>query len=71
MLITKESQMSRIEHTRNIPVNPKKYDEWVNSPPQTRTHVQYAFPDLSTDDREFLITGITPDEWEKMFGGEE
>lgn len=31
--------------------------------------VQDAFPMLSADYREFLISGITPEEWEKMFGG--
>lgn len=28
--------------------------------------VQDAFPNLSTDDREFIISGTTPEEWEKM-----
>ena len=30
--------------------------------------VQEAFPDLSPDDRERLISGICPDCWGKMFG---
>lgn len=35
--------------------------------------VQEAFPNMNADDREFLITGITPEEWAAMFpkkGGE-
>jgi hypothetical protein len=28
--------------------------------------VQDAFPDRSADDREFLITGICPECWDKM-----
>jgi hypothetical protein len=33
--------------------------------------LQDAFPHLSADDREFIKTGITPEEWESLFGGEE
>lgn len=33
--------------------------------------IQDAFPMLSADQREFLLTGITPDEWNAMFGDEE
>lgn len=32
--------------------------------------VQDVAPHLSADDREFLMTGITADEWEQMFGEE-
>ena len=28
--------------------------------------IQNVFPDLSTDEREFLISGLLPDEWEQM-----
>ena len=31
-------------------------------------NVQNVFPDLSADDREFLMTGITPAEWDAAFG---
>lgn len=27
--------------------------------------IQNVFPDLSTDEREFLISGLLPDEWER------
>jgi hypothetical protein len=33
--------------------------------------IQDAFPTLSADEREFLKTGITPDEWEAIFGKED
>jgi len=29
--------------------------------------VQDAFPNMDKDDREFLISGITPTEWNQMF----
>lgn len=33
--------------------------------------VQVAFPYLSAEDREFLMTGITPEEWAEAMGSEE
>jgi hypothetical protein len=32
---------------------------------------QEAFPDLSLDEREFIISGIHPTEWEQLFGNED
>jgi hypothetical protein len=29
--------------------------------------VQNAMPHLSADEREFIMTGITPTEWDEMF----
>ena len=33
--------------------------------------IQRAMPQLSADEREFLKTGITPEEWNKLFGSDE
>ena len=30
--------------------------------------IQYAFPTLNADQREFILTGITPEEWDAHFG---
>lgn len=32
--------------------------------------IQDAFPFLDAGEREFLMSGITPDEWDRMFGDE-
>ena len=37
---------------------------------QSGALIQDAFPELSADAREFIKTGITPEEWEAMFGEE-
>jgi hypothetical protein len=34
-------------------------------------NVQDAFPTLDADEREFIMTGITPQEWADSFGSEE
>lgn len=33
--------------------------------------VQDAFPELNADQREFLMTGATPEEWASIFGADE
>jgi hypothetical protein len=34
-------------------------------------HIQEAFPNLSADDREFLISGYSPEGWKLIFGSED
>jgi hypothetical protein len=34
-------------------------------------YIQDAFPNLSVDEREFLMSGISPEGWKLMFGSEE
>jgi hypothetical protein len=34
-------------------------------------YIQDAFPTLSKDDREFLMSGISPEGWKQTFGGED
>ena len=33
--------------------------------------IQKAMPNLNPDEREFLMTGITPESWGEMFSGED
>jgi len=30
--------------------------------------IQDVFPHLSAEEREFIMSGITPEEWEKIYG---
>ena len=53
-------------HANEIEVNEADYWDW-----QDGELVQNAFPYLSADEREMLISGICPTCWEKTFGGEE
>jgi len=65
MQITKVSGASGVTHTREIDVTPEQLKNW-----QDGALIQNAMPHLSPDDREFLMTGITPEEWDAMFGEE-
>lgn len=64
--ITKVSSVSGKEHTREIPVDTIKYLNWTRG--NIPGLIQDIFPELSADDREFLMTGITPEEWDDIFG---
>jgi len=64
MHITKKSGLTGKVHTRDIPVKPEDYADWQFG----QNSIQECIPYLSADDREFLMTGITPEEWEAAFG---
>lgn len=44
---------------------------WLDADRRTRPFVQAAFPYLNDEQREFLLTGITPGEWDDVMGTEE
>lgn len=46
-----------------VSVDGKKYEEWRNGPKL----IQNVFPELPREQREFLITGNTPEEWNNIF----
>lgn len=63
MYIKRKSVISGIERTRSIPVNPDEYMAWQAG----LGSIQDLMPYLSDNDREFILSGITPDEWNEMF----
>jgi hypothetical protein len=62
MKITRESTLTGLTRTLDIDVTQEQFNRW-----QSGSYIQDAMPHLSADDREFLISGITPDEWNKAF----
>ena len=66
MLVTKRSSLSGNTNSREINVTQAQLDDWASG-----TFIQVAMSNLSPDDREFLMTGITPEEWDKHFNKEE
>lgn len=66
MLVTRKSPFTGKEHTLEIPVKQSQLDAWHNG-----AFIQVAMPDVSAEHREFIMTGITPDEWNAIFGEEE
>jgi hypothetical protein len=50
-----------------IRLTQEQYDNWRNK----RMLIQDALPHLDEDEREFLMTGYTPDDWEEMYSEDE
>lgn len=63
MLIMKQSPFTGKSHTMEIPVTQAQIDNWKGG-----ALIQRAMPNLTADEREFLMTGITPSEWRETFG---
>jgi hypothetical protein len=63
MLIKRKSVISGIERTRNIPVDPEDFAMWQKG----YGAIQDLMPYLNDNDREFILSGITPGEWDSMF----
>jgi hypothetical protein len=66
MLITKTSQLTKREHTINLNVTQEQMDRFDRRR-DNGEHVQTIFPHLSAEQREFILTGITPEEWDFAF----
>jgi hypothetical protein len=66
MLITKISTLSGKTHTLDIPVTQEQLDNYRKG-----MFIQDAMPNLSADDREFIMTGTTKEEWDYYFGDPE
>jgi len=66
MKITRKSMLTGLTHTLDIPVTEEQIADW-----QAGSFIQDAMPDISPDDREFIMNGVTPQEWDLAFGKEE
>tara|TARA_R110002051_G_scaffold2261_1_gene11736 strand:- start:3028 stop:3222 length:195 start_codon:yes stop_codon:yes gene_type:complete len=64
MHIAKKSMLTGNVSMRYIPVTEEQVMRWERG-----ELIQVAMPELSLDDREFLMTGITPLEWGTAFDG--
>jgi len=62
MIITRTSTLSGHISSMDIDVTLEQVASWEQG-----ELVQNAMPNLSADEREFIMTGITPTEWNEMF----
>ena len=67
MLVTKKSLVSGNTSTMDIDVT----DDQLARIERGVELIQNVVPHLTPDEREFLKSGITPKEWDDMFGEEE
>lgn len=62
MKITRTSRLTGNTSSMDLDITQAQLDAWVDG-----ELVQNAMPHLSVDEREFIITGITPSEWNATF----
>jgi hypothetical protein len=66
MKITRTSSLTGITRTKEINVTEEQILAW-----EMGELIQNAMPNLTADEREFIKTGITGEEWDQLFGGAE
>ena len=66
--VTRQSVVTRKMNTMELPISQEHLDIYDTV---GDILVQDAFPNLDKGQREFLISGITPDEWNNTFGEDE
>lgn len=63
MKITRTSRLTGKTSVMDLKITQAQLDAWVDG-----MLIQDAMPQLPPEHREFLMTGITPDEWDSVFG---
>ena len=69
MNITRTSPLTGRITTMDLPVTQDQLDEFAA--PGRRRLVQDIFPDLTRDQREFIKTGYTAEDWARLFPPED
>jgi hypothetical protein len=71
VLVTRKSQLTGNYSSALLPLTREEFEDglalWATT---SGMLIQDAFPTLDRDQREFLMTGATPEEWDKAFGEE-
>ena len=61
MIVTRTSMMSKIERSIDLDVTTEQINAW-----RSGMLIQDAMPHLNEHEREFVISGITQEEWDSM-----
>lgn len=74
--IKRKSEFTGKINTMELPLTLEEFNagarrSWKLNPNGGTEHMQNVFPQLNAEQREFLMTGCTPEEWTEMFGEEE
>ena len=65
MLIKRTSVLTGKVHEMEIPVTEVQLARW-----KAGELIQDVMPNITADQREFIISGITPEEWDEQFKDE-
>lgn len=64
--VTRTSVSSGTTRTIELPITKEQYDDWKGG-----AMIQDAMPQLLAWQREFLMTGMTNEEWDQAWGDDE
>lgn len=65
--LTKISPLTKKPNKMELPITIEELDAFNSG----SEHIQNVFPDLSADEREFIMTGYTPEDWAVIFPPED
>ena len=66
IIVTRTSEYSGITRSLPLEITKEQILKYSNG-----AFIQDAFPNLNDDEREFIKSGITSEEWEEIFGDED
>ena len=62
MFVTRTSMFTGVKRTLNLNITYTQLNSWISG-----TLAQNAFPNITADEREFIMTGVTGEEWDDTF----
>jgi hypothetical protein len=65
MIVVRTSPFTGETRGRDLPITQEQIDAWKSG-----VLIQNAFPQLSASAKEFILTGMTDEEWDELFGDE-
>ena len=68
MKVQMQSMLTGLIHTMDLDVTQEQMDIWNSPNPPL---IQNLFPNLTSEEREFLLTGSTQEEWDAAFPEED
>lgn len=66
MQITRVSPVTGLKNVRDVPCTEEQYLSYLDG-----ELIQKAMPTVSAEDREFILSGCTPEDWNKLFPPED
>lgn len=67
MIVTRVSPVTQLTNSRDLDVT----EEQLKTYEEGRGLIHRIFPTLSESDREFIMSGLTDDDWDFIFSGQE
>ena len=64
MILVRKSMLSGEVHSMELPITSKQLSTWESG----KGLIQEVFPKLTSAQREFIMSGITQEEWDNAFG---